>query len=407
MAFDLMKFFQTGNGSTEDPKPKPKPTSSPQSTRDKKTAAPTVQRDFNDPAAAFGQQPGTRNRQGGGTFDPQPGTRNRQGGGTFDQPKREEPNFLEQMGQGQVDRGMQQQGAVEDIYNWLLEPVDTPGEFFQPVGGTTTRIKTAEAEQAAAEKEAADAREGWATGLGASAPNQRGVKELTWDEYDALSPRQRAAVDANTMLVNAVKADLAGAGTGSGDAAYQESVKGLFGEAGGSDRYAPETVNVLSQLGIKDTTRGDLDLYLDQIALLNEDDLGLIDADTSQWTEQEVLGNKRALNAQQFSGQAISSLATALGGGTNLRSGVSGASTQQRDLNDLFEMLSNRDNFSSLGDQDVSEILGLFVEDTGIDTGTLTRYFEDRLNAFDYGAAEVPADKISTAEFRSRYFGGQ
>ena len=392
MAFDLMKFFQTGNGSTEDPKPKPKPTSSPQSTRDKKTAAPPVQRDFNDPAAAFG---------------PQPGTRNRQGGGTFDQPKQEAPNFLEQMGQGQVDRGMQQQGAVEDIYNWLLEPVDTPGEFFQPVGGTTTRIKTAEAEQAAAEKEAADAREGWATGLGASAPNQRGVKELTWDEYDALSPKQRAAVDANTMLMNAIKADLAGAGTGSGDAAYQESVKGLFGEAGGSDRYAPETVNVLSQLGIKDTARGDLDLYLDQIALLNEDDLGLIEADTSQWTEQEVLGNKRALNAQQFSGQAISSLATALGGGTNLRSGVSGASTQQQDLNDLFEMLSNRENFSSLGDQDVSEILGLFVDDTGIDTGTLTRYFEDRLNAFDYGAVEVPADKISTAEFRSRYFGGQ
>jgi hypothetical protein len=434
MAFDLFKWFSTGNGETEEPKPKPKSTPSPQATtKPKPQPAPTVQRDFSQPAAVFGPVPGstrsrqgggsfdpvpgsTRSRQGGGSFDPVPGsTRSRQGGGSFDQPGEQpkpEPdkpnNFLERMGQAQVDRGAQPRGAVEDVFNWLTEPVNSPDEFFQPVGGTTDRIKRAETEKAVAAEQAAEERSSWATGLGSTgSPTARQVTELTWDQYDALTPRQRAAVDANTMLVNAVRQDLAGGATGSADSDYDSAVSALFGEQGGSDTYAPATVNALTALGIKDTTRGDLDTYLDQSALLGQDDLDAMLADRSGWSEEQVLDDKRGLNALQFSGQAISSLRNTLAGGGAPRSGVSPTSTAAGDLNDLFEMLNTRSNYDSLGDQDVSEILGLFLQDTGLDAGTVTRYFDDRLNAFDYGAAEVPADKISTAEFRSRYFGGQ
>jgi len=103
------------------------------------------------------------------------------------------------------------------------------------------------------------------------------VDQLTPKEYNALSARQRAAVDFNTMLATAVRKDLNRQDTkyaNVGDqqkATYEKSVEKMFGE-NGSDLYAPETMAVLRQLKIKDPT-DDLDDYLNLKVAITEDDL--------------------------------------------------------------------------------------------------------------------------------------
>ncbi|USH45485.1 hypothetical protein SEA_DOTI_38 [Microbacterium phage DoTi] len=260
---------------------------------------------------------------------------------------------------------------------------------------------TAEAPQSPAQE-----RDTWGAGLGGPASNTR---ELTWDEYDALTPNQRAAVDANTLLVNAIKSDLStGAlAADSKDEAYLSTVNELFGEAGGSDTYAPNTVNVLSQLGLSDTANGDLDNYLTQAALVNEQDLASI-------ASGEFSDNARGQQTKLFSERALNSMAETLSSGYGILSGVGAADPQSTELNDLFEMLSQRGNYEQLQDSDVSEIMGMFLaENPTIDQRMLTRYFEDRLNAYDYGTAagmtpSLGAGEASTyvspAEFRGRYY---
>lgn len=86
---------------------------------------------------------------------------------------------------------------------------------------------------------------------------QRGGRAytLSWDEYNKLSKDQRAAVDFNTMLLQAREKDLntnyeAKAGGGP-NAEYDAAVERMFGERGGSDTYAPETMAVLRSIDYK------------------------------------------------------------------------------------------------------------------------------------------------------------
>jgi hypothetical protein len=103
------------------------------------------------------------------------------------------------------------------------------------------------------------------------------LKQLTPEQYQHLSTRQRAAVDFNTMLATAVRKDLNRQDRYAkvGDqqkATYDESVKNMFGSDRGSDLYAPETMAVLRQLKIDDPT-DDLDDYLGMKVAITEDDL--------------------------------------------------------------------------------------------------------------------------------------
>ncbi|AYD86181.1 hypothetical protein SEA_BURRO_38 [Microbacterium phage Burro] len=405
MAWDLFKFFRTGNGNVDEPKPKPKPTPAPSPQSASRVLgqgfargsgspgpvpAPTPQ--ANPAQNVWGTSPGGSSRSG------------RSGGQTWEPPKQEEqkPNFLEEMGKGQVQQAEQKQGVAEDIFNWLInDKVEKPGDFFQPIGGTTDRIEKKEAEEQAAVQARAD----WGTGLGGGNTE---VKELTWDEYDALTPRQRAAVDANSMLVTAIEQDMSTGALAADqkDDAYQQSLEALFGKEGGSDTYAPATVSALSQLGLANTEVGDLDEYLNRNALVNTTDLGAIGTGTF---DDSVRGQQ----VQAFSDQTLTSMADTLASGYGLLSGIGAANAESGELNDLFEMLSSRNNYDTLADQDVAEIMGSFMNETGIDSGTLTRYFEDRLNAYDYGTAagQTPSlgsgdagSYVSPAEFRGRYF---
>src|SRR4051812_43113161 len=86
---------------------------------------------------------------------------------------------------------------------------------------------------------------------------------LTWDAYEKLSSDQRAAVDFNTLLVDAREKDLKKPISLMGDkrATYNTEVDQLFGAGRGSDTVAPATVDLLSKLDMK-LVGQDLDEYL-------------------------------------------------------------------------------------------------------------------------------------------------
>ena len=116
------------------------------------------------------------------------------------------------------------------------------------------------------------------------------TRAMTREEYNALSPRERAAVDFNTALSRAVAKDEARAKKGQYEDVtdtqreqYEKTVNRLFGETRGSDRYAPETVALLDQLDYKDKF-GDLDDFLDLKILATDEDIsgGLLNSGQAQ-----------------------------------------------------------------------------------------------------------------------------
>jgi hypothetical protein len=114
---------------------------------------------------------------------------------------------------------------------------------------------------------------------GALSTTPEKLREMTEEQYYDLSPDQRAAVDFNTMLSTAVNKDERRREHGKYDDIskqhqmnYDATVGRLFGEEGGSDLYAPETVAVLSQLELKDKS-ADLDDYLQLKVAITDKDL--------------------------------------------------------------------------------------------------------------------------------------
>ena len=102
--------------------------------------------------------------------------------------------------------------------------------------------------------------------------------QMTWGDYNALTDRQRAAVDFNTMLVQAREKDLNTDyhQTAQQQATYEKAVERMFGANGGSETYAPETMAVLNQIDFTptDNKQGDtLDDFLGLKAAISEKDL--------------------------------------------------------------------------------------------------------------------------------------
>jgi hypothetical protein len=95
---------------------------------------------------------------------------------------------------------------------------------------------------------------------------KRGEQEaapLTWEAYEALSDDQRAAVDFNTLLIEAREKDLSKPVTldAAGRTEYDQKVEKLFGVGRGSDVVAQSTVDLLSQLDMN-LVGQDLDEFL-------------------------------------------------------------------------------------------------------------------------------------------------
>ena len=136
------------------------------------------------------------------------------------------------------------------------------------------------------------------------------VEAMTTAEYEALTPEQRAAVDFNTLLVDAVNRDKSSQGeykktaNATERAAYNETVEDMFGSGHGSELYAPATVAVLDQIKFDDTTK-DLDEFLDLRAALTDKDVANIAkaGDNPKMTLAEVPAfstpEKQAVASQQ------------------------------------------------------------------------------------------------------------
>lgn len=106
---------------------------------------------------------------------------------------------------------------------------------------------------------------------------------LTTAEYEALNPRERQAIDFNSMLRGAVKRDTRKQDeykpTAEQSKNYDAAVVSMFGKDGASDSgfYAPETMAVLRQLKIDDDL-GDIDDYLGLKVAIKDSDLPLLNA---------------------------------------------------------------------------------------------------------------------------------
>jgi hypothetical protein len=86
---------------------------------------------------------------------------------------------------------------------------------------------------------------------------------LTWEAYQSMSADQKAAVDFNTMLVEAREKDLSKNWTLSPDEQeeYDKRVQKVFGQGGGSTKTAPNTMKLLATVDMN-LVGQDLDQYL-------------------------------------------------------------------------------------------------------------------------------------------------
>ena len=251
------------------------------------------------------------------------------------------------------------------------------------------------------------------------------IKELDEKDYLALTPEQRAAVDFNTSLVNAVKADKEAGLTlkdvqDSGN--YSDTVKDLFGDKG-SDTYAPRTVALLESLDTDDNqfkTKGyDLDNFLDLQATITDQDFKLFDRDSEKPGVREE-------SANFLTGQTQSKLTGLLEKGQSLLNGASDiAKGFNVDISDMltdnsvkldadtesnFDMLYNyiaspltddEGNFITKDDGSLQmnevtneDLLGSLY-DKGYDPNQFAKYAENRIRQ---DLAYTPTDDIQKAQ---------
>ena len=98
---------------------------------------------------------------------------------------------------------------------------------------------------------------------------------LNWKTYEEMTDDQKAAIDFNTVLLESTQEDLEKKVKLAGDkrTKYDETVKKLFGEGGGSDVVAVNTVNLLSELDM-DVVGQDLDEYLSGERAFDDKEIG-------------------------------------------------------------------------------------------------------------------------------------
>lgn len=307
------------------------------------------------------------------------------------------------------------------------KPTEKPkswwAEKYGNVDGELHSVGTAKREQTRIVDQETQNRRDWDQGINAGQVNTR---KLSWDEYNALNPRQRAAVDANTALYEAVAADRAAATNGmKGDAAYQKRVTDLFGANGGSDTYAPNTVALLEKLGLGNKL-GDLDRVLDLNSLVNENDLTSIPADVaSQMSAAPGAAVRGATavrqhNAQVFSESALANLGAALGEGRGFRelndpntpvgfTPDAAPGTADARLNQLFDVMAT----GELNNDELNQTVAAFESEYGLNSQAIFDYLEKRLRKNETDAALGHAAPLGSVEglqyldpaaFRTRYY---
>ena len=200
--------------------------------------------------------------------------------------KRFDPNIVDRA-KGLLEAAQQAQtSAGRDYTSFTPGPMHGSWDAYGAASSTDTvspQDKIDHAEQAVLDAERAQRKHA----IGADKKDHSGkvpiskrTDRMTQEEYDALTPEQRAAVDFNAMLVQAVRTDRHQQEeykpSDEQRAAYDQSVTDMFGQGGGSKMYAPATMAVLGQLGYQDNA-SDLDDFLRLKAAIKEKDLKRID----------------------------------------------------------------------------------------------------------------------------------
>jgi hypothetical protein len=292
-----------------------------------------------------------------------------------------------------------------------------------------------EAKKQVEAKKAEKAQSEYFGAAGKYAPEQMSV-----DAYLTLSPQQRAAVDANTALVQAAEQDVASwakqqvAGKPIEDKQYLDKVKGAFGDKGGSDTYAPRTMAVLEDLGLNLQGK-DLDQYLNHSALVTADDLKLIGAPSTGLPGIRP-EDPRQQNAVAFAEAASSRLSQTLAAGQTLLDSIRTGSDSNRqlfgapattappvgfaqserdaDLAQAFDILSQTRSQQDLTPETLGGLYAELQQKHNVTPNEVAQYFETRLQANEYlnAAGDQPVslggvgssqEYLAPADFRSKF----
>lgn len=129
------------------------------------------------------------------------------------------------------------------------------------------------------------------------------VRELTNEEWAALSPSQQQGVIASWALYQAAEADRE-TFTGGEERfeGYDEAVNSVFSEGRGSDTYAPRTVEILQNLGYSNPDM-DLDYFLNTSAIPTYEDILGETLGTAPAARREVFDSLS--NSALFSSESI------------------------------------------------------------------------------------------------------
>jgi hypothetical protein len=278
-------------------------------------------------------------------------------------------------------------------------------------------------------KKAAEAQNEFFGGEGQYAPEQMSV-----DAYLQLSPQQRAAVDANTALIQAAEEDKASwakqgmSGKPIDDKDYLGKVEGKFGDAGGSNTYAPRTLAVLDDLGLNLQGK-DLDQYLNYSALVTADDLNALQPGAPR-------DNPRQQNAAAFAEKASARLSETLAAGQTLLDSIRTSSDANQqlfgapaqtappvgfargerdsDLAQAFDILSQTRSQQDLTPETVSGLYSELQQKHNITPNEVAQYFETRLQANEYlnasggdpvalGGPSSSLEYLAPQDFRSKF----
>lgn len=214
---------------------------------------------------------------------------------------------------------------AEDLASNFLQSLKTVGGGTDRTGAFQT-LQEQTAEKVEAEKAAElqlerdKARDINEDLLGLNQPSEKpDTYRMTQEEYLALSPKQRAAIDFNTALNAAVRRDrknqarynnVLAEGEESSEASttmeqrdtYDADVRKMFGEDRGSSIYAPETVALLKDIGYTNDS-ADLDDFLSMKLAVTDDDLGALRAKKADDTNDWLLKDGTKVDSPRFSAQ--------------------------------------------------------------------------------------------------------
>ena len=238
------------------------------------------------------------------------------------------------------------------------------------------------------------------------------VKQLSWDEYDALTPQERAAVDFNGALFDASEKDQA-AGLKGSDDDYTQALRKVFGGNASADTYAPNTLALLDEIGYSDMG-GSIDNFLKQGAAISTDDFAKLQGTGVLSKEAQDSADYRTRYVRDVANRTNTTLNDLLSKGQSLLQGMQetaqsyGSSAEQLpatpgwgddhtdDFSQLFDYTSRADTDFTMDD------LQSTADQSGFDLNDYLAYADSRMREYQqrsnrYGAVLGTDDSVTYA----------